>query len=228
MITLLLAGLSVLTIIFVLIAVVAPPGPPPHCGPLQCQGPPVRHPGATQNASAGAPVTNGVRYTNNQGFSLRYQQTSGDPSSAATSTGITLNYAYGGHGDTTQVQVFGEPAEGTSDQGIVQAIVSQVAPGAQPVYQVPGAMVGYEPGYGEAFDVQSASSDGSTTTTRIIVIGAVHNNFGIAVIAVGKLLAPVTPSSSFWNGHPSPANVAAAYFADPVINSIIFPNPSGP
>jgi hypothetical protein len=219
---LLLGGLIVVSLVLLLIAVVVPPGPPPHCGPLKCQGPPVRRPGATQSETAGTPVENGTRYANSQGFSLAYQKLSGDPSAATSPNGITLTFRLG------QFEVLGEPAAGTTAQGIVQGIVSQVAPGAQPAYQVPGAMIGYQPGYGEAFDVQSSSTSGSTTTTRLIVIGAVQNNFGIAVIAVGPLLNPVTPNSSFWNGHPSPANLGVAYFTDAILNSIQFPSAPAP
>jgi hypothetical protein len=121
--------------------------------------------------------------------------------------------------------VVGAPAGGTTAQALEQSVISQVAPGANPVYQVPGAAIGYVPGYGEAYDLQSTSSDGSTSTTGIIVISAVLNNFGIVVIASGPLLN-VTTTSPYYVDHPSPANVGAAYFAsldDPVINSITFP-----
>jgi hypothetical protein len=232
LIALVLVGLGALTLVFVLIAVFAPPGPAPHCTPLQCQEPPLGRPSAAQNESASAPVSTGVLYTGSGGFTLRYIASGGAPAPSVTSsgtTGITLTYPLGG-GSTTQLQVVGAPAGTTTAQGVEQTIVNQLAPGSQPVYQVPGAMVGYAPGFGEAFDVQSASSDGSTMTTRIIVIAAVVNSYGIAVIASGPLLN-VTTNSSYYAGHPSPANVAAAYFtslADPVINSITFPSAAGP
>ena len=68
---LLLAGLGVLTVLLVVVALVATPGPAPYCNPLKCQGPPIRHPGLQQSA-AGSPVAAGILYTNSQGFSVRY------------------------------------------------------------------------------------------------------------------------------------------------------------
>ncbi|HWE67603.1 MAG TPA: hypothetical protein VG298_13270 [Acidimicrobiales bacterium] len=221
MVLLLALGLGVVTLIFAVIAVVAPPGPPAPCRPLTCQGPPVGTRGGAEDA-VGTPVQNGVRYANHQGYSLRYQQFTGNPVSKTDATGLTLSYVLTS-GATAQIQVVGGPARNTDAQSIVQKIVDQIAPGAQVAYHVPGAMVGYVPGYGEAFNVQNPSSDGSTGTTRLIVMTAIRDGFAISVIAEGKLLAPVTPKSPFWDGHPSPANVAAAYVADPVVNSIAFP-----
>jgi hypothetical protein len=59
-------------------------------------------------------------------------------------------------------------------------------------------------------------------------MGAVQNNYAIVMVAAGGLLNPVAPGNPFWNGHSSPANVVAAYIGDPVVNSIIFPKPTGP
>jgi hypothetical protein len=225
----LLGALGVATLLFVAVAVLAPPPPAPHCGPLQCQGPPIAHPVTGEDASAAAPVASGVLYTNSLGYSLRYVASSQGPAPTITSTansGIMLVYPIG-NGDSTQLQVVGAPAGGTTAQGMVQATVNQVAPGAQPVYQVPGAMIGYVEGFGEAYDLQSASSGGSTTTDRVIVIAAIHNNFGIVAIASGPRLDVTTDSPYYALApHPSPADVAVAYFAsigDPVLNSITFP-----
>jgi hypothetical protein len=223
----LLVVLAVVALVFVLVAVVAPPSPPAPCAPLACQGPPVGRGNGVESAISAPPVRNGVPYDNHQGFSLRYQTSGGEPSVKTDSDGITLTWDLV-NGSQTTLQVIGQPAGGTSAQGLVQTIATQIAPGAAPVYVLPGAMVGYVPGYGEGLNVQNASSDGSTSTVRVIVMAAVQNGLGVAVVAVGPLLPPVTPSSKFWDGHPSPANVAAAYLADPVINRITFPASTGP
>jgi hypothetical protein len=55
-------------------------------------------------------------------------------------------------------------------------------------------------------------------------MAAIVNGFGITVIADGQLLAPVTDTSPFWNGHASPANLNIAYGADETVNSIRFPS----
>jgi hypothetical protein len=55
-------------------------------------------------------------------------------------------------------------------------------------------------------------------------MAAIVNGFGIAVVADGQLLAPVSDTSPFWNGHASPANLNIAYDADETVNSIRFPS----
>ena len=55
-------------------------------------------------------------------------------------------------------------------------------------------------------------------------------DYAIAAIASGPLL-DVTTNSPIYAGHPSPANVLAAYFAslaDPIINSITYPSVASP
>ncbi len=53
-------------------------------------------------------------------------------------------------------------------------------------------------------------------------MAAVHNGFGIAVVASGQLLDRVTPGSSWWDGHPSSAAINVAYVADSAVDSIVF------
>jgi hypothetical protein len=146
------------------------------------------------------------------------------PQVSEAANGIELIYPFpsdeGGEG---QLTIIGSPAGDTTPQGIVQNVVNQIAPGAQPVYQVPGALVGYQLGVGEAYNVQPVSSAGSTQTDRLIVLAAIKNDFGIAVILEGQLLPDVGPQSVFWNGHSSPANLNVAYVGDETVNSITFP-----
>lgn len=94
------------------------------------------------------------------------------------------------------------------------------------MYQLRGALVGYQLGVGAAYDVQQVSSSGTSYTDRVIVMAAIVNGFGIAVITEGQLLQPVVSSSAFWNGHPSPANLNLAYGADEAVNSTRFPRRS--
>lgn len=225
MIALLAVGLAVLALILVLAAVLSEPAPKSSCPPLKCQGPPIGNP---FSAAIGVPVMNGVLYTNNQGFTVRYYPVPGNssvPQVQEAASGIELTYPFSSSGGGTgQLTVIGSPAADTTPQAIVQNVVNQIAPGAQPVYQLPGALVGYQLGVGEAYDVQPVSSAGSTQTVRLIVMAAIKNNFGIAVIAEGQLLSDVGPQSIFWNGHSSPANLNVAYMGDETVNSIKFPS----
>jgi predicted amidophosphoribosyltransferase len=221
-IALLVACLSVLTVALVVVALLATPGPPAPCPPLQCQGPPTGRPngGVTGQSAAGPAVVEGTYYKSPSGFSLRYQL---DPSVQTTSKTIGLTYPF--RSGTAYLDVFGGSSAGTSSEQVVQNFVNQNLPSAQPVYSMPGPLVGYRPGFGEAFNVQPASTAGSTQTERVLVLSSSYNGFGIIVVAYGALLSRVTASSQFFDGHPSPANLNLAYFygADSLINSIEFP-----
>lgn len=225
MIGLLGAGLAVLALVLVLAVVLSEPPAAPSCPPLRCQGPPIGNP---FDASIGSPVVNGTLYSNKQGFTVRYYPVPGAPSVPVVSegaSGISLSYPFQSDaGGTAELTVIGSPATNTTAQGIVQRVVNQIAPGAQPAYQLPGALVGYQLGAGEAYNVQPVSSAGSTQTDRLIVLGAIRNGFGIAVVAEGQLLPDVGPGSFYWNGHPSPANLNVAYLGDETVNSIKFPS----
>ena len=225
MIVLLAVGLAVLALTLVLVAVLSEPAPKPSCPPLKCQGPPIGRP---FSAAIGAPVMNGVLYSNSQGFTLRYYPAPGNPSVPQVkkaASGIELTYPFSSSaGGTGELTIIGSPAGNTTPQAIIQNVVNQIAPDAQPVYQLPGALVGYQLGVGEAYDVQPVSSSGSTQTIRLIVMAAIKNNFGIAVVAEGQLLSDVGPQSDLWNGHSSPANLNVAYFGDETVNSITFPS----
>jgi hypothetical protein len=222
MVVLLAAGLGVLTLTLVVVALLATPGPPAYCNPLKCQGPPVGQPrkGVNGQGAYGAAVVDGTLYTNPQGFSLRYFP---QPTVQTNSSGIGLTYSF--KSGTAYLDVFGGSENGTSPEAEVQSFVSRNLPSAQPVYQLPDPLIGYHPAFGEAFDVQPASSDGTTQTARVLVAATAYNGFGIIVVAYGSLLPTVTAKSDWFNGHPSPVNLNLAYFfgADALVNSIVFP-----
>jgi hypothetical protein len=220
-ILLFLAGLGVLTLTLVVVALVATPGPPPACNPLRCQGPPIGHPGETfTDAAHGAPESDGISYRSAQGFTVRY------PTGASVQTdsdGIELTYDYtvGGPSD---IEILGTKARGATPQTAVQTLAGNEFPDAQPAYQLPDALIGYQPAYGEALDAQPASADGSTGTDQIVVLAAVHNGFLIIVQVDGSLLPTVTATSKYFDGHPSPAGTNLAYFdGDFIVNRIGFP-----
>jgi hypothetical protein len=228
-IVLLLAGLSVLTLALVIVALLATPGPSPSCNPLKCQGPPIGHPvghpvGELAGQSAHGPAEGeGTLYKNSQGFTLRYVAAS---STQTDAYGIKLTYdfkkAYGG---TSSIDIEGAPADGATAETEVSTVASDEFPGTGAAYELPDMLIGYQPGYGAAFDVQPASADGSTATDQVVLAAAVDDRFVITVEVVGTLLPSVGPSSSaFWDGHPSPAGTNLAYFVgDFIVNRIVFP-----
>jgi len=224
MIALLLAGLTLLTLVMLLVAKLAPSGPAAPCNPLRCEGPPVRaHKGAEGSQALPGPTLQGEQeYSSSAGFSL-VVQLGYDVEPTVTVSGQVIKLSY--PQTTSVLDVVG----GSFDQSagtLVDDVVNQIAPDAKLSYFIPGASVGYVPATGEALDYQSADPWGSTSTQRLMVMGAVQNGFGIVVIANGSLMAPVNSSSPLWDGHPSPANLDVAYLADEgdLVDSIQWPS----
>jgi hypothetical protein len=221
MLVLFSAGLGLLTLMLVVVAVLATPGPPAKCPALLCQGPPIRHPGTDSPAQgAGPAVRSGTPYENPQGYSLSYPP-GASVTRNASGIGLTYNFVHGG---TAYFDVIGGPAGGATAQSAVDNVIAQNFPQATEAYQLPDPLIGYEPAYGLALNVEPASSYGSTAMDRVIVDASVVNSFGILVLTYGSLLPNVTPSSEFFDGHPSPANLNMAYLGgDEIVDSIHFP-----
>ena len=134
---------------------------------------------------------------------------------------MTYDYSNGGPSD---IEILGTKASGAMPQTAVEQFAGNEFPGAQAVYQLPDPLIGYQPGYGEVFDVQPASGDGSTCTDQVVVAAAVHNGFVIIVQVEGSLLPTVTANSMYFDGYPSPAGTNLAYFdGDFIVNGIGFP-----
>jgi hypothetical protein len=168
-------------------------------------------------------VESGTLFSIPQGFSLRYVPSASFPKPQTTANAIGLTYT-DNTGAESILDVTGGTAGTSSPEAQVQNFVSSTQ-GATVAYQLPEPLVGYQPGDGAALNVSAASSDGTTTTYRAIVISAESNGYIVDVLAEGPLLPPVTSSSPNFNGHPSPSDLGLAYFygTDLLINSIVFP-----
>jgi hypothetical protein len=216
---LLLAGLGVLTVLLVVVALLATPGSAPYCNPLKCQGPPIRHPGLQQSA-AGSPVAAGILYTNSQGFSVRYLS-GADVSTSAGGINLTYDYSNGGQ---SSLEVVGGTADGETPETAVADVANTDFPGVQPTYELPNPLIGYQPAFGAGRLHTEGSADGSTQTDQVVVSAAIKDNFGILVLEEGSLLPTVGSNSPYYNGHPSPAGVNMAYgIGDFIVNRIRFP-----
>jgi hypothetical protein len=217
---LLIGGLGLLTLSLVLVALLATPGPSPACSPLApgCQGPPI---GKSAGESAhGVGEATGVLYRNAQGFTVRYLP-GGDVST--TASGITVGYDFN-QGGPSSIQIVGGAANGATAQAALAGVAQQEFPDTQPAYVLPDPLIGYQPGSGAAFNVQPASSNGSTATDQVVVAAGVQNGFLILVQVVGTLVPTVDSKSPFFNGHPSPAGNNMSYFlGDFIVNRIGFP-----
>ena len=54
-----------------------------------------------------------------------------------------------------------------------------------PTYKIPNAMVGYQPGYGEAADCWPQGANSSYMKMRVMVMVAVKNDLALVAAAVG-------------------------------------------
>jgi hypothetical protein len=109
-------------------------------------------------------------------------------------------------------------ASGHTAQQVASDLIHQKFPDAQRAYEVPNAVVGFQPGYGEVDDLYPQSSGGSATRQRLIVMVAVKNN----VALVGEALGPYDPASPGGvndDGHPTGASLEVALLFDPLLNS---------
>ena len=68
---------------------------------------------------------------------------------------------------------------------IAAALLAQDYPDAQKSYELPNAMVGYEPGYGEVADDWPKGTSTDAEHLRIIIIVAVKNDLALVAGAVG-------------------------------------------
>ena len=109
----------------------------------------------------------------------------------------------------------GGPAHGHSADEIVTSLQQANAPDAVPDYVVPGASLGYTPGYGEAFQVTPSSADGNPVRFEVTIICAIRDGYAICAYAVGPQV-----SLGRLVTHPTEARLALALWADPDLNGV--------
>ncbi|HPQ41517.1 MAG TPA: PD-(D/E)XK nuclease family protein, partial [bacterium] len=105
------------------------------------------------------------------------------------------------------MQLFSEPANGRSPRDIVKAAIRRTHPNAKVDYEIPNAMVGYQPGYGEVADDWPQSSTARYSRVRILVMAAVKNDIALIAFATGPYRAF---GPDFGPGPPSGANLELA------------------
>jgi hypothetical protein len=111
-------------------------------------------------------------------------------------------------------------------EAVVDGLVAKNAPNASMVYPLTDPLIGYRPGYGAVYDVQSTSANGNANETRLVVAAAVHNGVAVAVWADGPIDRSF-PQSPLLN-HPSFVDLDVALVIDPLINSVVWTAPNRP
>ena len=203
-------GTALVVVVAAVVAVswlATPPPParspcPPYCGRPPAgpsAGPPSVPVGGRPSVGLPAPPpgppVHGRRFSSPDGaFSVGYPD---GAKLAPNVTGLVLSDG------NNMAWVFGESAADLTPRQIAQTLVQNNWPGATMTYQVPNAMVGYAPGYGEIDDYYPVSGFGSARHLRVLVMVAEKN--GLALIALAR-----GPYLRHTGDHPSGVGLAIA------------------
>jgi hypothetical protein len=171
---------------------------PPECG----------HP------PTGTPVMSLPRFqAPNGAFSVSYPAAGSAYTISTETEGVTATFT---GGDGGVMQLYSEPANGRSVRDIARAAVRKSYPDATFAYEIPNAMVGYQPGYGEVADDWPQGASAAYRRIRIIVMTAVKNDVALIAFATGPYRA-FGPDSG--PGIPSGANLQLAQDMGKYVNS---------
>jgi hypothetical protein len=201
--TTLAAGLGVAVAVGVTASVLATPPRPRYTCPPDCGRPPI-----------GEPIDSNPRFVSTNGeFSVQYPGPGSLYKATMYSDWVSLEYV---GGDTGTLDLWGEPAGKRTPKQIVDKLITDYYPDATLDYEIPNAMVGYEPGYGAVFDQYPQDSSGKFTRLRLVALCAVKNDYALVASAIGPF-HEFTPD--FGSGHPSGVNLALALDMGKYVNS---------
>ncbi|WP_431234268.1 hypothetical protein ACQ856_06615 [Mycolicibacterium psychrotolerans] len=176
-----------------------------HCPP-DCGRPPT-----------GLPVAINPRYFAPDGsFSVSYPSpgTAYDVTTEPNGVRAELNVGDGG-----TLRLFSEPAKGRNARQVADDLLNQIFPDAVTSYELPNAILGYEPGYGEVADDWPKGTATDARHQRIIIIVAVKNDLALVAGAVGPF-HQFGPDDG--PGPPSPANLDIAKDMGKYVNSFMW------
>jgi hypothetical protein len=208
----LIAGLGLLTVVLVGFALVLPLAPVTPCTSLTCFAPFGPVPVHAPHVYTAAPGWSVQWYPADAVFSEHPPGTSASASADQLQLTFTSQVSPAEDG---QLSFVGLPAAGKSANEIVAALRQANVPNAVPDYVLPGATVGYQPGYGEAFQTTPNSADGNPVRFEVVITCAVRGGYAVCAYAVG----PQVDLNRIVN-HPTPAKLALSLWADPDINGV--------
>ncbi|KDE99738.1 hypothetical protein Y900_012535 [Mycolicibacterium aromaticivorans JS19b1 = JCM 16368] len=176
-----------------------------HCPP-DCGRPPT-----------GLPVAINPRYFAPDGsFSVSYPSpgTAYDVTIEPNGVRAELNVGDGG-----TLRLFSEPAKGRHARQVANDLLNQIFPDAVTSYELPNAILGYQPGYGEVADDWPKGTAIDSQHQRIIIIVAVKNDLALVAGAVGPF-HQFGPDDG--PGPPSAANLDIAKDMGKYVNSFMW------
>jgi hypothetical protein len=197
------AGIAIVAGVLVWIAGSMSKPPARYMCPPDCGAPPM-----------GEPVSINPVFTAPDGsFSVSYPVEGAAYQITTADTGVTAEFTAG---DGGMMQLFSQPADGRSPQDIAKSLVDKTFPDTKTAYEIPNAMVGYQPGYGLVADCWPQGATASYARMRVIVMVAVKNDLALIASAVGPYheFGPKSGASK-----PSGANLQLALDMGKYVNS---------
>jgi hypothetical protein len=200
------AGAAVAAAAAVTVSVLATPVVPRYVCPPDCGEPPI-----------GKPVETNPWFMSSDGrFSVQYPRAGTAYGVRLEPDGVDVNFTAG---DTGTMQFFGLPARGRTSKQIAEDLIGEKYPDATTDYEIPNAMVGYQPGYGVVKDEYPQDASGTFTRLRLLVMVAIKKNYALVASAIGPYHEF---SPKFGSGHPSGVNMQLALDMGKYVNSFIW------
>nr|WP_082135807.1 zinc ribbon domain-containing protein [Mycobacterium sp. EPa45] len=163
---------------------------------------------------SGTPVAALPRFTAaDRAFSVSYPAPGSAYEIAFEGAGVEARYT-GGDGGT--LKLWGQSAGGKSAKDVAEAFLAERYPDARTAYQIPNAMVGYQPGYGEVADIWPQDGDATYRHLRVVILVAVKHDLALIAGAIGPYREF---SPTFGPGRPSGTNLELAMDLDKYVNS---------
>lgn len=160
------------------------------------------------------PVASNPRFTAPDGaFSVEYPATGAAYSVTTADDGVTADFQAG---DGGTMQLIGKPASGRTPKEIAAALVEDTYPDTDLDYEIPNAMVGYQPGYGMVLDSWPQNATGDYMRMRVVILAAVKDDLALIAVASGPYHAY---GPDFGPGIPSGANLDLALDMGKYVNS---------
>ncbi|MCW1959570.1 MAG: hypothetical protein KIH64_013710 [Mycobacterium sp.] len=136
-------------------------------------------------------------------FSVSYPAPGSTYQVTTAADGVTARMTVGDRG---VLRLYGEPARGRQARQVVDQLLAREFPKAEVAYELPNAMVGYQPGYGVVATFRQPGVS-SRTDIRLVTVAAVKNDLALVALATGPFRRF---SADFGPGPPSAANVEIA------------------
>lgn len=182
-------------------ALITKPDPRYNCPP-DCGSPPT-----------GRPFSANPRFTAPDGsYSVAYPEPGSVYDVTIDDTGIRAKLLIG---DGGTLRLTSEPAGGRTAQDVAHTFVTKRFPSAATAFEIPNAMVGFEPGYGEVANVFPSGLN-TGTRLRVVIVVAIKNGLALIAGAIGPFheFGP-----SFGPGRPSPTSLQIAEDMGRYVNS---------